>query len=146
MCPAQTSGSLNHPLRSSSESICVGQLVVQCVCVRVGPLSACPRAVSAHSPRSHAGQPSEPTLTGLQPHCSTAHNTPGHTLQEREGERESGVYSASLRQDRELMGHFTLYNMAIFQLADLMIHQSMILTVTVFTRTGNSWDYINPSY
>lgn len=104
------------------------------VCVRVGPLSVCPGAVSAPPPPcSYAGQPNEPTLMGLQPHCSTAHSTPAHTLQERESERG---YSASLRQDRELMGHFALYNMVIFQFADL-IQRSVILAVTVFTGTGS---------
>lgn len=89
-------------------------------------------------PRSHAGLPNEPTLTGLQPHCSTAHNAPAHTLQERE-RGEGGGYSASLGQDREreLMGHFTLYSMAIFQFADFMSRQSLILAVTVFTGTGS---------
>lgn len=35
------------------------------------------------------------------------------------------------------MGHFTLYNMVTFQFADLMIHQSVILAITVFTGTGS---------
>lgn len=90
LCPAQTSGSLSHPPRSWSESICVGQCTG--LSVRVGPLSRGPRGgvcpPPPPCPRSHTGQPNEPTLMGLQPHCSTAHS----------GERG---YSARLGQGRE---------------------------------------------
>lgn len=134
LCPAQTSGPLNHPLRSSSESICVGQLPGT-VCVREwGLCQHCPRAVSVAPPppRSHAGRPDEPTLMGLRPHCSTAHNTPAHTLRERE--RKRGVTVPAT--DRTERVNRTLYNMDIFQFADLMIHRSVILTVS--TGTGRS--------
>lgn len=105
LCPAQTARLLNHPLRSSSESICAGQLEVQSVW-EWGLCQQSPGAASVPPPRSHAGQPNEPALTGFQPHCSTAHNTAAHTPQETER-----GYSASHRRDtqRRLMGHFTLW-------------------------------------
>lgn len=107
------------------------------MCVRVGPLSAGPGAVSAAAPPSHAGQPNEPTLMGLQLHCSTAYNTQAHTLQGGGGI----TVPASDRTERELMGHHFVQH-CHFQFADLMSHRALILALTVFTGTGRGMELI----
>lgn len=49
---------------------------------------------------------------------------------------------ASDRTQRELMGHFTLYNMGSFQFADLMSCQPAIIAATGFTVADSDRDLI----
>ena len=136
LCPAQTSGPLNHPLRSSSESICVGQLP-STVCVREwGLCQHCPRAVSVAPPSSFTRWPTRWTntngITASLFHCSQ-HTSP---YTERGRERKRGVTVPATDRTERVNG--TLYNMDIFQFADLMIHRCVIFFLTVSTGTGSS--------
>lgn len=129
LCPAQTSGSLSHPPRSSSESICVGQLEVQSVWEWGLCQQAPGRCLSPLPPftRWPAQWTNTNGITAPLFHCSQ-HTTSLYSARER------GGYSASLGRGREKVTG-TFYSVAISLFDDLTSFE-LCLIVLCSLRVG----------
>jgi len=129
LCPAQTSQSLNHPLRSSSESICAGQSEVQSV-LEWGLCQHAPgRCLHPHTSKLTRWPAQWTSANGiLDPlfHCSQ--HTSSFSV------RGGGVtVPAADGHTENLMEHFTWWPFSSMLTSWALNHESIVLIITVFT-------------